>query len=159
MRKKDGTKLCPQCKETKSPSEFHKCKQRIDGLKVYCKLCRNKNYLKKQDYFCRKNSEYIARLRKEAFLIVGGANPSCNLREEWNCCVNDDMDYLSLDHIMGDGNIHKKELNTTASSTLYRWAIENPEEAKKRLQILCMNAQIKKKRLFKEQSYGRQQRK
>lgn len=65
----------------------------------------------------------------------------------WNCC-GDKLNglYLSVDHIYNDGYKQKKELNTTASTTIYNWIIANPDKARNKLQVICMNAQIYKKR-------------
>ena len=37
-------KQCPNCKEEKQYSEFHKCSSRIDGLQSYCKLCKKEKF-------------------------------------------------------------------------------------------------------------------
>jgi len=34
-------KTCPTCNQTKPFSEFHKDAQKKDGLRLYCKKCRN----------------------------------------------------------------------------------------------------------------------
>jgi ribosomal protein L44E len=34
-------KTCPTCKITKPLTEFHKDVQKKDGLRLYCKKCRN----------------------------------------------------------------------------------------------------------------------
>ena len=34
-------KTCPICKQTKPLTEFHKDSQKKDGLRLYCKKCRN----------------------------------------------------------------------------------------------------------------------
>lgn len=33
------TKICPKCCESKSISDFYKCKKNLDGLQAYCKTC------------------------------------------------------------------------------------------------------------------------
>lgn len=38
-------KTCPTCKVTKPFSEFHKDAQKKDGLRLYCKKCRNARQL------------------------------------------------------------------------------------------------------------------
>lgn len=35
-------KLCTDCNETKPLAEFHQNKARVDGLQVYCKICKRK---------------------------------------------------------------------------------------------------------------------
>jgi hypothetical protein len=34
------SKVCPRCKESKSVSDFQKCKRNKDGLQYHCKVCR-----------------------------------------------------------------------------------------------------------------------
>jgi len=64
--------------------------------------------------------------------------------------------YLSLDHINSDGYKHRKELNLKRGNSIvmYRWIIEHPDEARNRLQILCMNAQWMKRRFNAELEGG-----
>lgn len=57
-------KRCPRCEETKSRSEFHKCKSTGDGLYGYCKECNKKKragwYTKNGDIFNQKRRTYRA---------------------------------------------------------------------------------------------------
>lgn len=154
---KNGKKYCPQCKLTKLVTDFNKDCSVVDGLKCYCKQCRKNNYLKKQEYNCNRSKNYSQNNKMMAFKIIsGGENISCVKHHEWNCCGNNiDIDFLSFDHINGDGAEHRRKIGATASSSLHRWIINNQEEAKKRIQILCMNAQVKKKRTNGEQKYAR----
>lgn len=156
MKAINGMKWCPRCKMTKKVNEFHKMSSTYDGYKVYCKLCASKEYLKNQKHYCKQNSQYIYKTKLRAFEIVADGNKiACAKHKEWGCCDKNDIDFLSLDHIKGDGASHRREIGFTASTSLYRWVIKNPTEAKKRLQILCMNAQVKKKKLNHEQHYER----
>lgn len=49
------------------------------------------------------------------------------------CCTENNIEFLSVDHIKGDGNIHRREIG----SSLYTWLVRNkmPEG----FRILCMN--------------------
>lgn len=49
------------------------------------------------------------------------------------CCGEKNIEFLSVDHIKGDGNLHRKEIG----QGLYTWLIKNnmPEG----FRILCMN--------------------
>ena len=64
---------------------------------------------------------------KCACVICGESRPAC----------------LSIDHINGGGNKHKKELGITTSTGFYRWLINN--NYPKGYQTLCMNCQYVKK--------------
>lgn len=157
MKQIDGLKLCPRCKLTKPVKEFNKMRSTFDGYKCYCKKCCHAYYLKHQDHYCKQNSKYIFNTKIKAFEIIASGKPVvCAMHDRWQCCGNTvDIDFLSLDHIAGDGAEHRRKIGSTASTSLYRWVIKNPKEAKKRLQILCMNAQVKKKKLNNEQKYRR----
>jgi hypothetical protein len=160
------TKICPQCKLKKDISEFYKNKKTKNGRSCYCKICSNKNLLKyknrkpiysKNHYkkyrkkILASNIETTKKQRKTAFKIVAnGKNIECYKNKEWHCCGDKtNQDYLSFDHIKGNGFAHRKEIGEGPKS-LYLWIIKNPNLAKKQLQIICMNAQILKTRLNKE---------
>lgn len=143
-------KLCHYCGLMQSTNNYHKPKSRPHGLHPYCKKCRKIQYKLRWESEKERSSRSIAIRRFKAFeIIANGRELSCVAHNFWNCC-GDSVNalYLSLDHIENDGYIQKKELNTTASTTIYNWVIKNPELARKRLQILCMNAQTMKKRIF-----------
>ncbi len=55
-----ATKTCARCKEEKSVKWFGKDKYKKDGLRSYCKLCRN-NIAKE---YRKDNPAYLARQRK-----------------------------------------------------------------------------------------------
>ena len=59
---------------------------------------------------------------------------------ECNCCKEKTLQFLSIDHIEGKGNIHRKE--TGGGSTTYRWLIKNnfPDG----FQVLCHNCNLAK---------------
>lgn len=50
----DKTKKCNKCKEVKNISEFHKDKNRFDGLMRYCKVCSKE---RKRLYYQKKLQE------------------------------------------------------------------------------------------------------
>ncbi len=56
-------KFCPDCKENKDTSLFHKNKNTKDGLYAYCKTCNSKRV---KDYI-DKNKEKLSRKRKERY--------------------------------------------------------------------------------------------
>jgi hypothetical protein len=145
-------KKCPCCGLYLFPKDFFKNSQRGNGLSIYCKKCRHKKYIDEQDSQCEKAGFHRRKLRWQAYnIIANGKKIKCQYHDLWNCCGDPYNGlYLSLDHIKGDGFKQKKELNTSSSISLYRWIIKNPKEARKRIQILCMNAQFQKRRCFNE---------
>jgi len=161
------TKICPQCKLEKPYSEFYKNRKTKSGLTCYCKICSNKNllkykdrkplyskrtYLKYRQKRLKQNREDTKQIRKRSFeIIANGGKIECVKSNKWGCCKNSsDIDFLSFDHIYGNGFRHRLKTGDGSSRRLYLWIIKNPEEARNQLQILCMNAQIKKTRLNRE---------
>lgn len=57
------------------------------------------------------------------------------------CCGLDDLDVLSIDHINGGGNRHRRIIGDS-SYQMYKWIIKNnyPED----FQVLCMNCNLAK---------------
>lgn len=53
------------------------------------------------------------------------------------CGYSDDIRALALDHIHDDGYLERKKFKE--SSSMWSYYLKNPEEARLRLQILCMN--------------------
>jgi aminoglycoside phosphotransferase len=51
------------------------------------------------------------------------------------CCKERDLHFLTIDHIIGGGSAHRRELGGTSS--LYQWLIDN--NFPPGFQVLCMN--------------------
>ena len=112
------------------------------------------SYKKKYDYVCKKcNCEYTKKWQQNN-------RDKCNqLQNESNhrlindvidayggkcaCCGETRKEYLSIDHINGDGNKHKREIGVKDSREFYRWLKKNnyPEE----FQVLCFNCNCGKR--------------
>ena len=146
---------CGRCRIIKDASCFTKNRNGRFGYGVICKSCRHKEYLKNVDRECRKSRIQITKLRYRAFLILSnGKKPKCCMSKVWHCCGDKYNGlWLSIDHVKGDGADHKREINSTSSTSLYRWIIKHPNKARERLQILCMNAQTMKRRVYGEGTY------
>ena len=78
---------------------------------------------KNPDYEARK----IERRRGLVFNYYGGLFPHCE------CCGESHWEFLTIDHINGDGAEHRKQIK----GNLYLWLIQNnfPDG----FRILCMN--------------------
>jgi hypothetical protein len=72
-------------------------------------------------------------LKLRAFGIVGGERIGCTFP---GCSVSD-IDALHLDHIDNDGCEHRRKTQKAGGVHTYRWVVNNPELARKKLQILC----------------------
>lgn len=53
------------------------------------------------------------------------------------CCGTTEETFLAIDHIEDNGNVHRKEIRSSGSATIYRWLENNnyPEG----FQVLCHN--------------------
>lgn len=95
-------------------------------------------YMKKPEVRIRQNMN-LKRLRREWKLEVlthySKGVPHCN------CCDEYCIDFLSIDHINGDGNKQRKTLKMTGIA-FYRWLKRNnyPDG----FQILCYNCNMAK---------------
>ncbi len=110
-------KVCTICKELKEDVEFYHTPRNKNGLTSRCKKCHSE--MVKQ---CSKNLK--------AFM-VNGYGGKCN------CCFEENIKFLTIDHVDGGGRSHRKELGR---KRVYSIAIQNnfPEE----YQILCYNCNI-----------------
>ena len=81
---------------------------------------------------------YLRKLRKEVIEHYGG---------KCSCCGENNHAFLTIDHINGKGNIHRRKLfgKNIAGNTFYKWLRVNkfPEG----FQVLCYNCNMAKAHL------------
>jgi hypothetical protein len=132
MRKKCST---PEC-GWKERCQFYKDRTRHDGLTQYCKSCvlgRSKiRYNKNPDKYASKSHIYYRKIKLEAMSHYGGV---CQ------CCSEDRLDFLTLDHINQDGAEHRRKMDFNHTGTgfnFYLWLRKSnwPDLG---LQVLCHN--------------------
>lgn len=105
-------------------------------LRCLCHNCNVKEYRK----FCgrseSKHSKYSQAIKKESFSIY------CNGSIHCNKCSESDLDVLTIDHINGNGSIHRKTIRVRSGSGFYKWLKRNkyPDG----FQVLCFNCNMKK---------------
>ncbi len=165
------TKTCDNCKEKLPTIAFGKNRFKPDGLQSICKTCKkdidkkyhecNKDkiktkkreyYLKNKAYIVKKSSNYSVanrekcrvwstraknKLKAEVFARYCNGDVKCT-------CGQDNIDLLTIDHVNGGGNKHRKEMGIkTAGYAFYRWLYKNsyPEG----FQVLCWNCNFKKR--------------
>lgn len=122
-RDKKDMPICPNCKRDLPNSAFYKPQIGKSGSKkgkiylpsCWCRSCHNKRmkeiYFRKQGINVkyrkshRKSQEFKEqvrnsqqRLRNEVIIHYGGDPPKCA------CCGEDNIGFLTLDHINNDGN-------------------------------------------------------
>jgi predicted Holliday junction resolvase-like endonuclease len=84
-------------------------------------------YQKNKDAVSQKRLQ----LKVKVLIHYSGNPPKCA------CCGETIIEFLTIDHIKGGGNKHKKSLNLSMGYSFYYWLVKNgyPEG----YQVLCMN--------------------
>lgn len=111
---------CVGCKQLKKRSEFY---LRKNGT-LHRRRCKNCCITESRIASTRRQR----RLRFRALFAYGGECPNCD------CCGENKIEFLVIDHKDGGGNAHRKEENIT---NIYRWLRSNnyPDG----FRILCHN--------------------
>jgi hypothetical protein len=134
----ENRKRCKNC--LKKSSNASKKSQEKNVSKGLCaKGCGNK--ARENETCCescaadnnRRSRSRYRRLREEAVAAYGG--------KKCVCCGENEPAFLSIDHIDGGGNQHKKEVGKGAA--FYRWLRDNSYPSG--FQVLCMNCQFGKR--------------
>ncbi len=141
---------CPRCEQTKDRDEFYKARKSKDGRATYCKQCskekqrewkdKNREHVRQQNrQWHRDNREsslarkaqYREDLRREVFGHYCGNSdkPFCQ------CCGENILVFLSIDHINGGGRQHREEIGKLGGSEFLFWIRGLPEG----YQVLCRN--------------------
>ena len=136
-------KKCPKCKKRRDSEHFYENKFSKDGLDSYCKDCKNKikQYKRKNKigYYAKENktlhsATYVKRIKNDVFDHYG---KNCSV------CGFADMRALSIDHVNGGGNVHRKQIRASGGGHFYKWLRRNNYPTG--FQTLCMNCQFIKR--------------
>jgi 5-methylcytosine-specific restriction endonuclease McrA len=109
-------------------------------------LCANCNRLKMNNsvYGTSKDARRYSRIRLQLMRILSDDLPHCVY-----CGYNTSIHALEFDHINGGGLADFKRFHS--NDKLYTYYALHPEEAKEKLQLLCVNCnRIKGSKLFEE---------
>jgi hypothetical protein len=107
-----------------------------------CRACiRLKMIAKRRDPSSKIYASYRDKLRtglrRRAVIRLGN---------ECECCGEQHKEFLTLDHINGDGAVHRKEMGGGSGLAQYRifaWAVKAPlEEVKAKVRVLCFNCNL-----------------
>ena len=145
-------KECRKCHTAKSLSDFPKDRTSKDGLYSRCRSCCAKDTRARRDRdpdryrtmandrmraWRNRNPERSAKLQREwyrrakhrALVAYSQDPPSCA------CCGETNLGFLTIDHINGGGNAHRRELG--GGGTLLVWLRKQgyPDG----FQVLCFN--------------------
>ncbi len=141
-------KICSKCKTSKTIDNFYKDKRRKDGLSCWCRDCSNRSkvlsyrknpqpYIKRIIAYHDKDpekwrkyaKEYKMKLKREVMDKYGG---------KCKCCGEKELVFLTIDHINGGGNKHRKIIG----KNIYVWLKKN--NYPKGFQVLCWNCNAAK---------------
>jgi DNA-directed RNA polymerase subunit RPC12/RpoP len=127
---------CSKCGKEKLETEFFHDKNKSSGLKSWCKDCEKEA--------CRKSNHD---LRLEILKHYSNGTITCK------SCGFSILDALTVDHIDGGGNEHRRSIGIAhGSEQFYRWLRIN--KFPKGFQVLCMNCQfIKYKKQRRESGH------
>ena len=81
-----------------------------------------------------REKKYRVKTRLKVLTHYGGNPPKCA------CCGEEHIEFLSIDHIAGGGDKHRKKIGgsrSCSSLVMYRWLIKN--NFPKGFRILCYN--------------------
>jgi len=101
------------------------------------KRCSDCNIKTKERYYLKDRSNVKQNKSKIKEMVFSHYGNKCNI------CGENDIIFLTIDHLFGNGRRHRKSIGKN-SSAFYYWIIKNnfPHE----FQILCYNCNIKKYR-------------
>jgi len=128
--------ICRQCQEDLPTEKFSKWRR-------VCKRCRHKNqwprhYAKNKDQILEKGKKRTKANKLQVIDYYSNGTMKCN-----RCNMND-IRVLTLDHINGGGNAHRKQVgNSTYFRLIQQYKKTNQWEDG--YQVLCMNCQFIKR--------------
>ena len=131
-------KYCPHCKQTKPVEEFSISSKKTGSVHSYCRPCtteRNRNYRKQQQENGEQtySTRYHRKMRMVALLHYSDGDPKCQ------CCGERRYEFLSLDHIEGNGRKHRAEMSKD-KTFISRWLKQNNYPPGFR--VLCHNCNL-----------------
>lgn len=134
-----GKKWCDDCSRKRRISNRTAYRHRLD--KGLCGICGGQPVLTDRSYCvdCKKKLRRRCRLKRlrlkiAAFSAYGG--PKCQ------CCGTDFFEFLTIDHVGGEGAAHRREQGIKCGSQMYRWLAANGYPAG--FQVLCGSCNLAK---------------
>ena len=121
--------LCLKCKQEKDASEFSKDNRSKErGHQAYCKECQRLYHRLTKSHHHEVTKLWRQNHKEQVMNHYGN---------KCACCGESRIEFLTIDHIHGGGNKHRKEIHQAGGSHFYRWLINNgfPEG----FRVLCFN--------------------
>jgi hypothetical protein len=138
------SKVCSKCLKRRPLDAFSKYGNE-DRRRSECKMCvkayAHGIYLKNSKKIKVRSALWAKKNKKKVALICKRSRDSMRSRclehygDKCNCCGERRKEFLTIDHIRGDGAKHRREIGNDA---IYRWLIKK-EFPKGRFRILCYN--------------------
>ena len=113
-------KYCSYCEKEKINKDFNKDNSSKDKLCCICRHC--------------QRIQHIERTLKNKILVMSHYS---NGKPECACCGIKELEFLSIDHINGNGNKHRSSIKTRSGWTFYLWLKKNGFPSG--YQVLCHN--------------------
>ena len=116
-------KTCVDCGHTRPRRKFWTARARKDGLTPWCKECGKK-----------RNHVIGLRVKWAALTHYSEGTPSCA------CCGETALEFLTIDHVGGGGNVHRRSTTQTGGRAFYVWLQKS--KWPKGYRALCMNCNL-----------------
>lgn len=100
-----------------------------------CPLCREEYYAANKEKLKQRFRSNNCNYTLNAISILGG---KCAV------CGEDDVVVLEFDHKNNNGKEHRSAVGATGGTSMPKWIISKPEEAKSQIQLLCANCHRRK---------------
>lgn len=136
-------KTCSKCGVTKVLDEFYPDKSKRDGRHSVCKECakadRKSRYAENPDKILQRNKQWIE--KNPTYLSDKRRRDKQEMIEAYGgrcaCCGEDEYEFLTLDHVNGDGAEHRKVIGEGVGA-IHRYLKRNswPQDA---FRLLCWN--------------------
>lgn len=160
----DGKRICKICKKEKVLSDFAKHKSCRDGRSGDCIVCRYERQRRWRKTHKENVNEAARRYRIKYPAKIKAYNQKFNRQPErraynlrnckkrrnrikeaiiehyggkCECCGETEKMFLSVDHINGGGNKHRREIGCVGGAEFYEWIVK--QNYPKGFQILCFN--------------------
>lgn len=146
VRRMTETKKCPACDRTLPSDAFNKNRSSKTGLQVECKKCQAARH---RLHYANNTETYRVRHQTEKWKAQSRESARrCWKRDRLDaiahygnkcaCCGEATLEFLTIDHIKGGGNQHRREIGTH----LCRWLKRNNWPSG--FQVLCANCNCAK---------------
>lgn len=126
------TRLCSICREKDNKVHregLKRCKE--ERPEIYNKIWGKERYMRRKDQVSKYYKGRNFKLKQQVFEHYGN---------KCVCCGEEELVFLTLDHINNDGNKERLTLKSKGGASFYRWVIKN--NYPNRYQILCWNCNL-----------------